>query len=162
MFPHRFGQRWAMLHQPDAGGIEHIWSAYSPDLIHWGQQHCVLPEGGGPTWDAVKVGAGPPPVLTDQGWLLFYHGVKSYGGRLIYWVGVALLDRDQPHKAIARALQSVFCAEEPYELSGLVPNVVFPTGLLVRGQELWMYYSAADTCICLATAKIADVLSILR
>ena len=60
LFPQRFGDRWAVLHRPDAGGIEHIWSAYSPDLIHWGEPHCVLPEGSGPAWDAVKVGAGPP------------------------------------------------------------------------------------------------------
>ena len=92
LFPHRFDGRWAVLHRPDAGGIEHIWSAYSPDLIHWGEPHCVLPEGDGAAWDAVKVGAGPPPILTEHGWLLVYHGVKGYGGHLIYRVGVAMLE----------------------------------------------------------------------
>lgn len=161
LFPRRFDGRWAVLHRPDAGGIEHIWSAYSPDLIHWGEPHCVLPEGGGAAWDAVKVGAGPPPVLTQHGWLLIYHVVKSYGGRLVYRAGAAMLDRDRPHKVIARSPDWVFQAEAPYELSGLVPNVVFPTGLLVRGDELWMYYGAADTHVCLAIAKLRDVLSML-
>jgi len=109
--------------------------------------------------DAVKVGAGPPPIPTDQGWLLLYHGVKGYGGRLIHRTGAAPLDRDKPHKLIARSRNWIFQAEVPYELSGLVPNVVFPTGLLRRGEELWMYYGAADTYVCLARAKLADVLA---
>ncbi|UCC31353.1 MAG: hypothetical protein JSU86_03570 [Phycisphaerales bacterium] len=162
LFPRRFDGRWAVLHRPDAGGIEHIWSAYSPDLVHWGEPHCVVPEGEGAAWDAVKVGAGPPPILTEHGWLLIYHGVKGYGGHLIYRVGVALLDKEKPYRMIARSANWVFQAEAPYELSGLVPNVVFPTGLLVRGDELWLYYGAADTYVCLATAKLADVLGTLR
>jgi len=74
---------------------------------------------------------------------------------------VALLEKDRPHKAIARSRNWVFQAEAPYELSGLTPNVVFPTGLLVRGDELWMYYGAGDTCTCLAIAKLDDVLALL-
>ena len=159
LFGRRFDGRWAVLHRPDAGGIEHIWSAYSPDLIHWGEPHCVVPETAGPGWDAVKVGAGPPPLLTEHGWLLIYHGVKAYGGRLVYRTGVAMLEADRPYKVVARSRNWIFQAEAPYEQSGLVPNVVFPTGLLVRGDELWMCYGAADTHICLATAKLADVVA---
>jgi len=162
-FNGRFNGRWAVLHRPDAGGgIENIWSAYSPDLVHWGQPHCVLTEGSGPAWDAVGVGAGPPPILTEYGWLLIYHGVKRYAGQLVYRAGVAMLDKDQPHKLIARAPNSIFQAEASYEKSGFLPNVVFPTGLLRRGDELWMYYGAADTCTCLAVAKIEDVLGELE
>jgi len=162
LFPQRFDGRWAVLHRPDAGGIEHIWSAYSPDLKHWGEPHCVIPERGGPAWDGVKVGAGPPPLLTEHGWLLIYHGVKSYGGQLVYRVGMALLDRDRPHKVVARCPNWVFAPEEPYELSGLVGNVVFPTGLLLRGDELWMYYGAADVCVCLATAKLSRLIDLFE
>ena len=148
------------MHRPDAGGgLENIWSAYSHDLIHWGEPHCVLPGGSGPTWDNVRVGTGPPPVLTEYGWLLLYHGVKQYGGQLVYRTGVALLDTDVPHKLIARSPNNIFQAETAYEMSGFVPNVVFPSGLLRRGDELWMYYGAADTCVCLAIAKINDVLA---
>ncbi|MGC9453276.1 MAG: glycosidase [Phycisphaerae bacterium] len=156
----QFDGRWAVLHRPDAGGgIENIWSAYSPDLVHWGEPHCVLPEGSGPAWDAAKVGSGPPPVLTEHGWLLLYHGVKLYAGQMAYRVGAALLDRDQPHKVIARSRRNIFKASAMYEFSGLIPNVVFPTGLLLRGDELWMYYGAADTCVCLATAKLDTILN---
>ncbi len=161
LFPRKFQGEYAMLHRPDAGGYQHIWSSYSKDLIRWGEPHCVLREGSGPAWDAVKVGAGPPPVLTDRGWLLIYHGVKGYGGGLLYRVGVALLQADMPHKVIARSPGFVFQAVAPYEVSGIVPNVVFPTGVLLRGDELWMYYGAADWCIALATAKIGDLLAAL-
>ncbi|KPK80029.1 MAG: hypothetical protein AMJ81_12530 [Phycisphaerae bacterium SM23_33] len=162
LFPQRFDGRWAVLHRPDAGGIEHVWSAYSPDLIHWGEPHCVLPELSGPAWDGVKVGAGAPPIPTPYGWLLIYHGVKAYGGHLVYRAGAALLDPKRPYKAIARCRNWIFQAEAPYELSGLTPNVVFPTGLLVRGDELWMYYGAADSCTCLATTTIREVLGALE
>jgi len=161
LFPEKFEGRWAILHRPDAGGRQHIWAAYSMDLVRWGEPHCVLFEGAGAAWDAVKVGAGPPPVLTDKGWLLIYHGVKAYGGMLLYRVGLALLDRHVPHKVIARYNGCVFQPEAPYELSGIVPNVVFPTGTVVRGDELWMYYGAADSHVCLATARIKDLLDLL-
>ncbi|MHC4416924.1 MAG: glycoside hydrolase family 130 protein [Planctomycetota bacterium] len=161
LFPQRFDGRWAVLHRPDAGGIQHIWSAYSPDLLHWGEPHCVVPERGGAAWDSVKVGAGPPPIPTKHGWLLLYHGVKGYGGNFVYRTGVALLDRDSPYKVIARSRGWVFQAEAQYELSGYVPGVVFPTGALVRGDELWIYYGAADSYVCLAIAKLDDVLAVL-
>ncbi len=93
---------------------------------------------------------------------MVYHGVKRYGGRLIYRAGLAMLDKHRPHRLIARAPGWTFQAEAPYELAGLVPNVVFPTGLLVRGDELWMYYGAADNYVCLATAKLKDVLNALE
>ena len=109
----------------------------------------------------MKVGAGAPPILTDLGWLLIYHGVKAFGGNLMYRAGLALLDRDRPHKVLARSPGWVFGPEAEYELSGIMPNVVFPCGCLLRGDELWMYYGAADTSVCLATAKLSDVLSVL-
>jgi len=70
--------------------------------------------------------------------LLIYHSVKGYGGHLVYRGGVALLDKYKPYKVIARSREWMFQAEAPYELSGLTTNVVFPTGLLLRGDELWM------------------------
>jgi len=163
LFPQRFDGRWCVLHRPDAGGgVENIWLAHSPDLVHWGQPHCVLTEGRGPAWDAVKVGTGPPPILTKHGWLLVYHGVKMYGGEMIYRVGGALLDSQKPWKVRARASECIFQAERDYEKTGFIPNVVFPTGMLLRGDELWMYYGAADTCVCMATARLEHVLAMLE
>jgi predicted GH43/DUF377 family glycosyl hydrolase len=162
LFPQRINGKWMVLHRPDAGGMENIWIASSPDFVNWGEPHCVLEEGSGADWDAVKVGAGPPPLLTDRGWLVLYHGVKVYGSQLVYRVGAAMLEKDRPHKVMARTPRSIFKATEIYEQAGLIPNVVFPTGLVMRADELWLYYGAADTCVCLATAKLADVLETLE
>jgi beta-1,4-mannooligosaccharide/beta-1,4-mannosyl-N-acetylglucosamine phosphorylase len=162
LFPCKFDGKWAILHRPDAGGHEHIWSAFSYDLIHWGEPHCVLMQGDGAAWDAVKVGAGPPPILTDQGWLLIYHGVKRYGGDLVYRVGAALLDTQKPFKIIGRCDRWIFQASADYEARGFIPNSVFPSGAILRGDELWLYYGAADTCVCLAIAKLADILAYIH
>jgi predicted GH43/DUF377 family glycosyl hydrolase len=161
MFPRKIRDRYTVLHRPEAGG-EHIWSAQSPDLYHWGMPHCVLVQRGGPSWDNAKVGAGPPPIETKDGWLLIYHGVKQFGSSMVYRVGLALLDLEPPHEVTARSPGWVFGAQEPYELSGILPNVVFPSGAIVRGDELWMYYGAADTCVCVATARVADLLAALH
>ncbi len=162
LFPRKIGDHYMVLHRPAVGNQEHIWSAQSPDLIHWGMPHCVMFERGGPWWDGLKTGSGAPPILTDQGWLLIYHGVKEFGNMMVYRAGAALLDRDQPHKTIARSPGWVLSPEAEYETRGLMPNVVFPCGALVRGDELWVYYGAADTCVCLATAKISDLLECVQ
>ena len=162
LFPVRFNGLWAALHRPDAGVLENIWIAYSPDLIYWGAPHVVLLEGTGAAWDAVKVGSGPPPLETEDGWLLLYHGAKYYAGMLVYRVGAALLDRHRPNRVKKRSPKSIFLSSEIYEESGLAPGTVFPTGLLLRGDELWMYYGAADSSVCLARAKLKDVLEFLN
>jgi len=161
LFPKRFQGRWAVLHRPEAGGgLENIWIAYSKDFIYWGEPHVVLLEGTGPAWDAVKVGSGPPPIEVAEGWLLIYHGAKYYAGSLVYSTGAAILEHDRPYRVKARATHSIFSSTAPYEQMGLVPNTVFPTGIIRRGDELWMYYGAADTCICLAVTKIDDLLNL--
>jgi predicted GH43/DUF377 family glycosyl hydrolase len=88
--------------------------------------------------------------------------VKEHAGAYVYRVGVALLDRCAPHKVLGATPGFIFQAEAPYETSGLVPNVVFPTGLLRRGGELWLYYGGADSCVCLARANLDDVMATLR
>lgn len=161
LFPRRIDGRWAILHRPEAAGREHIWISFSEDMVHWGETQCLLLEGEGPAWDRLRIGAGPPPIETDDGWLLIYHGVKAYAGRLVYRAGAALLDKSNPRRLLARSPGWIFQAEAPYELTGLVGHVVFPSGAIVRGGELWVYYGAADMCVCLATAKLRDLLNLL-
>jgi predicted GH43/DUF377 family glycosyl hydrolase len=161
LFPKRVNGRWAVVHRPEAGGREHIWISFSEDMVHWGETQCLMLEGAGPAWDRLRIGAGPPPIETTAGWLLIYHGVKAYGGRLVYRAGAALLDKDKPQRLLARSPGWVFQAEAPYELTGLVGHVVFPAGAIVRGEDVWMYYGAADMCVCLATAKITELLNLL-
>ncbi len=100
-----------------------------------------------------------PPIETEAGWLVIYHGVKSVVGVPIYRLGAALLDLKEPHRLIGRTRRWLLSPQEHYERTGDAPNVVFTSGGFVRGDDLWIYYGAADSCICLATAKLSDVLS---
>lgn len=163
VFPKKINGMWLMLHRPAAGGYEHIWFACSPhDLDHWGQPGVLLAERGGPWWDGNRVGVGAPPILTEQGWLLIYHGVKNMAGGPVYRLGLALLDAHDPRRAIARASDWIFAPEVSYEQRGLVSNVVYTCGTLLRGDEVWMYYGAADTVVGLAIAKLQDLLDFIE
>jgi predicted GH43/DUF377 family glycosyl hydrolase len=109
-------------------------------------------------WEQLKIGAGTPPVLTEAGWVLYYHGVSGTEPTTLtqhkdvcYRAGVMLLDRDDPRQILYRSRQPVLQPAEPAERDGIVPNVVFPTAVDVRGQRLDVYYGAADTRIGVAT-----------
>ena len=139
-----------------------MWSSYSQDLIYWGRPTVVLPVRGGPWWDGVRVGAGLPPIETEDGWLIIYHGVKEAVRGPIYRIGAALLDLEEPHRVIARARRWLLSPEMDYERTGDAPNVVFSCGGIVREGKLWMYYGAADSSICLATAELSDILDLVK
>ncbi|MCE5313914.1 MAG: glycosidase [Armatimonadota bacterium] len=159
LFPEQFGGHWIMLHRPVTGGQEHIWYASSPDdMVYWSQPGVLIPERGGPWWDGLRIGVGAPPIKTDQGWLMIYHGVKEAASHPVYRLGLALLDLQNPRKVLARASDWCFGPEVDYEQYGLVPNVVFTCGALVRDDNVWMYYGAADTVVGLATAKLSTLL----
>lgn len=161
LFPRRFQSRWAMLHRPSTSffqGRVHIWISFSPDLKHWGDHQIVLEANEGAWWDANKVGLSPPPLETPEGWLILYHGVRQTPAGCLYRLGLALLDLEDPTKLIRRGESWVFAPEEHYERTGDVGDVVFPCGWTLDDGLVRMYYGAADTCICLATAKINDLL----
>ncbi|MET0772778.1 MAG: glycosidase [Candidatus Limnocylindrales bacterium] len=165
LFPRRFDGRWALLHRPvPVRGGAHIWLSYSPDLRHWGELSLVLPARDGAWWDAGKVGLGPPPLETPDGWLIMYHGVHQTAGGSIYRAGLALLDLDDPRQVIRRSDEWILGPREVYELVGDVSQVVFPTGWVVdeAADELRLYYGAADTSVCLATARLSEVLDYVR
>ena len=162
LFPECINGRYYLLHRPEIGGKEDIWYASSESLTHWDHPGLLMERRGGPYWDGQRIGAGCPPIRTDQGWLMIYHGTKAMGNRSIYRLGVALLDIDDPTKVIARASEWVFSPETAYEETGLMPMVVFTCGALVRGDEIWMYYGAADTCVGLAVGKVSDLLGLLN
>ena len=150
-----------MIHRPVSPWSRegaHIWLAFSPDLVHWGDHHLLIATRPG-QWDLEKVGLGPPPLLTEQGWLILFHGVKSTAAGLLYRVGLALLDPDDPTVVKARSREWVIGPEAPYERTGDVPGVVFPTGW-VAGPDgtIRLYYGAADTCVALAFAEVSDLI----
>lgn len=164
LFPIRFDGRWALLHRPvtaSKGTGAHIWISYSPDLKHWGDHRILLRARQGAWWDANKIGLSPPPLRTDLGWLLLYHGVRSTAAGCIYRLGLALLDLEDPCQVIRRTEEWVFSPAESYERSGDVSDVVFPCGWILEGDEVRLYYGAADTSLALATAKLPDLLTCL-
>ena len=115
----------------------------------------------GSWWDAHKVGLCAPPLLTQQGWLLLYHGVRTTAAGSIYRLGLALLDTGEPERVLARSNEWMFAPEAPYERIGDVDQVVFSCGwrVLDDGDTVRMYYGAADTSICLATASLSELLA---
>jgi predicted GH43/DUF377 family glycosyl hydrolase len=165
LFPVRFKGRWAMIHRPVPcffGVGAHIWISFSPDMKHWGDHQIIIPARVGGWWDANKVGLSPPPLKTDEGWLILYHGVRQTAGGCIYRLGLALLDLQDPTKVIARSDEWCFAPEESYELVGDVDKVVFPCGWVANGDEVRIYYGGADKCIALATARISELLEWLK
>ena len=161
VFPRKINGKYWMLHRPAAGTIEHIWLTESTDLMHWGRPWCVIMERGGPWWDGYKVGANSIPIETEKGWLVLYHGVKMFSAGPCYRMGAALLDLDDPRKLIARLPHWIFGPKEDYEVAGDVPNVVFSNGHIQKGDDLYVYYGAADNVVCLATTTISELLSAL-
>ena len=162
VFPRKINGSFWMLHRPVAGTIEHIWLTESDDMIHWGRPWCVIMERGGPMWDGCKVGANTVPIETKEGWLILYHGVKQFASGPTYRVGAALLDLEDPHRMIARLPHWVLGPHAHYEATGAVPNVVFPCGHTVVGDDIRVYYGAADTCVCMATGHISEILDLLK
>ena len=165
LFPRRLGGRWAMIHRPSPlRGFAHMWISYSPDLHHWGDHELLLEARDGAWWDAGKIGLGPPPLETSDGWLLCYHGVHMTASGPIYRVGLALLDLDEPRTILRRTDEWVLAPTAPYERSGDVNKVVFPTGWVLdpQTQQLSIYYGAGDSAIALVTADLGEVLAMMR
>jgi beta-1,2-mannobiose phosphorylase / 1,2-beta-oligomannan phosphorylase len=163
LLPHRIDGRWILLHRPktEFGGARgEILLSRSADLDSWSTPEQVMQPRSGAWWDSLRIGIGPPPLETEHGWLLVYHGVKGTVSGEIYRAGLALLDLDDPSRVLHRCPNWVLAPLAPYERTGDVPNVVFPCGLVhdVANGELRLYYGAADSSICLATASLDHLL----
>ena len=162
LFPEKFNKEYVLITRPGGFGGKRgdIWISFSPDLIYWGKSRLLLSHTPG-GWSSGKLGASIPPVKTEEGWLLFYHGVRETGSGKIYRVGAALLDLKKPHKVIGHTQHFVLGPEELYERVGDVPNVVFPCGaILEEDGTIKIYYGVADTAIAMATAKLNDIVKL--
>jgi len=164
LFPRRIGGKIVMLHRLGADIQRVLFNdvnqLVNPPAELWEKhitsidEHVVMRPRTG--WEEKKIGAGPPPIETDFGWLLIYHGVDRHH---VYRAGLALLDLDDPRRVIARTSTPVLSPEMPFELRGDVENVVFPEGAAVIDHVLHLYYGAADKVIGLARAPLNDILS---
>ena len=190
IFPRQFGGYWLLVHRPTQDFNEpsrylafdnltrrltrrpvrsplvfaNICLSRSTDMATWRGHARLIEARTGGWWDANKVGMGPPPLETPDGWLLLYHGVRVTASGCLYRSGLALLDLDDPFKVIARGNDFVLGPEAPYERAGDVPNVVFPSGWILDpdGRRLRVYYGAADSSVCMATADLPELLAYLR
>jgi predicted GH43/DUF377 family glycosyl hydrolase len=161
LFPEKINGDYVMLDRPGGMGGQagSIWITYSPDLVHWGREKVIMGPSAG--WSNSKLGASTPPIKTNQGWLVIYHGVRVTGSGRLYRVGAALLDLENPQKLIGYTPHFIFGPEEVYERTGDVPNVVFPCGHVVEPDgTLKMYYGAADTCIGVAEAAVETIVQL--
>ena len=156
IFPEQIGGRYMALHRPVSLNIAamNMWLASSPDLISWGDHRFVMGIRPG-NWDGGRIGAGAVPVRTEHGWLEIYHGATPTDR---YSLGAVLLDLHEPHKVIARADEPLIHPEALYELDGFMPNVVFSAGALADGDNMTIYYGAADETMAAAEVSISEIL----
>jgi beta-1,4-mannooligosaccharide/beta-1,4-mannosyl-N-acetylglucosamine phosphorylase len=165
LFPRKINGEYAMLSRPSDNGhtpFGDIYYSQSPNMIHWGRHRFVMGKTMG--WQGTKIGAGPIPIETPEGWLLFYHGVLTSCNGFVYSMGAALLDLDEPWKVRLRSNSYLLSPQETYECVGDVPNVTFPCAALYDKPtgKIAVYYGGADTVTCLAFCKIEEVLDFLK
>ena len=165
LFPRKINGRYVMLNRPSDNGhtpFGDIFLSQSPDMVHWGQHRFVMGVKGG--WQSTKIGAGPIPIETDEGWLMFYHGVLTSCNGFVYSFGAALLDLEKPWNVIARGGPYLLSPQMPYECVGDVPNVAFPCAALYDkpSGRLAIYYGGADTVTGLAFARMDEVLDFVK
>jgi beta-1,4-mannooligosaccharide/beta-1,4-mannosyl-N-acetylglucosamine phosphorylase len=165
LFPREINGKFAMLNRPSDNGhtpFGDIFYSESPDMIHWGHHRHVMGTTGG--WQSTKIGAGPTPIETSEGWLMIYHGVITSCNGFVYSFGAALLDLDEPWKVIYRTKPYLLNPREIYECVGDVPNVVFPCAALHDPStgRIAIYYGGADTVTCLAYAKVGELFDFMK
>jgi predicted GH43/DUF377 family glycosyl hydrolase len=161
IFPGKFGGRYARLDRPHSEiSPWSIWISYSPDLVHWGDSKVVMK----PVqyhWDEMKIGPGATPIKTDRGWLHIYHGVFQTMAGAVYRLGVALHDLEDPSKVLGVSDEWILQPEDPWEVSGYVPGVVFCCGAVPEEDgTVKIYWGGADTVMCAGTARIDELVEV--
>jgi len=165
LFPRKINGEFAMLSRPSDRGhtpFGDIFYSVSPDMCYWGKHRMVMRTRGG--WQGIKIGPGPIPIETTEGWLMIYHGVLMSCNGFVYSMGAALLDIDQPWKVLYRTNPYLLSPQVDYECVGDTPNVVFPCAALADAAtgRLAIYYGAADTVVGLAFTQIDELIDFVK
>jgi predicted GH43/DUF377 family glycosyl hydrolase len=185
IFPEKIDGKYWMIF-----GEHTMWLAHSEDGLQWSvEPGTFLEPRTGQYFDNAFVEMGPPPIKTEKGWLVLYHGIDEWQ---TYRLGILLLDLNDPQKIIYRSDDFIFEPEADYEMKGLVdvlpggmtkiqkmndvevedfleesvqnkrmPAVVFCCGAVIVESELRIYYGAGDSYICTATAPLKVILDII-
>ncbi len=170
LFPEMIAGKFSLYHRPMSfAGMTKatIVLAHSPDLFHWGEYLDVMTTAQAGGWDSDRIGAGPPPLRTPDGWLSLYHGVQFQSdydviGR--YSVGAFVADLDHPELIRARTSKPILQPETEFEQNGFVPNVIFPTGLVPakdNPDSLLLFYGAADQSTAVMQVSQQEILASL-
>lgn len=165
IFPEKINGMYVRLDRPHSEISKwSIWISYSPDLIHWGDSKVIIkPETY--HWDEMKIGPGATPIKTDKGWLNIYHGVFETMSGVVYRLGVALHDLKDPSKILGVSDEWILQPEDPWEITGYVPNVVFTCGAIPEkngkeGGTVKIYWGGADSVMCVGSAKIDELVQL--
>ncbi len=160
LFPEKVGGKYVMISRPkfkNAGvSMPSIWISFGDDLIEYGKPQLLMT--GEQWWETQRIGGGTPPIKTDKGWFMLYHGVDDKG---VYRVGAVLLDLINPAKIVARTKDYIMEPDQDFELQGIYERCVFPTGAVVKDGTLYVYYGCADMYIGLATCDFATLIDYL-
>ena len=157
LFPEKIGGKYVLLHRPMLGEHMSIWIAYSDNVIEWYGQREIMAHGEEGSWDSEKIGASAPPIKTDKGWLLLYHGVDK---DKVYRLGAAMFSLEDPSKLLYRHSEPILEPEMDYEIRGAVPNVVFACGACEVYNKYYIYYGGADSVVCVATVAKDELLEL--
>lgn len=180
VFPERINNQYISFDRPE-GSFEftppHLWIAYSDDLESW-KNHSPLPLSKKGEWDYGKIGAGPPPIRTDRGWLLLYHTVKVEGSLINitektlepessyeYYVGAALFDLKNPKKLIAKSKSPIIAPNKKYERgTAEYKGVVFPTGIVAdkNNKDLLIFSGGGDRVVTVKKVALSDIFNKLE
>jgi len=169
LFPRKINGMYMMLSRPSDNGhtpFGDIFISQSSDLEFWGRHRYVMGtvKGNDSAWQSTKVGPGPVPIETEEGWLLIYHGVITTCNGFVYRMGCALLDIDEPWKVKYRSKDYILAPNELYECVGDVPNVTFPCATLADADtgRIAIYYGCADTVTGLAFTTVDTLLDHIK
>ena len=169
LFPRKINGLYMMLNRPSDNGhtpFGDIFISQSKDMEFWGRHRHVMStiKDDISAWQSTKIGPGPIPIETDEGWLMIYHGVINTCNGFVYRMGAALLDLNEPWKVIARSKNYIMAPWEQYECMGDVPNVVFPCAALhdKESGKIAIYYGCADTVTGLAFTTVKRLLDYVK
>ena len=160
IFPEKINGQYVMISRPkftDKGvKMPSVWITFTDDILEYKKPELLFT--GEEWWETQRIGAGTPPIKTEFGWLMLYHGVDDKG---IYRDGAVLLDLNDPRKILSRTKDFIMEPDQPFEFEGFYEGCVFPTGAAVKDGTLFVYYGCADKYIGLATVDFNEFLQYL-
>lgn len=169
LFPRKIGGQYMMMSRPSDNGhtpFGDIFVSQSPDLELWGRHRYMMGtiKSNESAWQSTKIGPGPIPIETDEGWLLIYHGVITTCNGFVYRMGSAILDIDRPWIVKYRSMDYIMGPTELYECVGDVPNVVFPCATLSDADtgRIAIYYGCADSVTGIAFTTVDELIEHMK